>query len=945
MAPDDGDEITGRRRVRVALAVGCVLAAVFAALLVPTLASNTIAGTPIDSALPGERFDGGGGGGNGFGALNPGTQTGVGGDTGFDDQTFGSNDTSVHFEVQSPEPAYWRTGAYDTYTGSGWEQDGGTTEYSSPLDPVGLTDGELPFEITFDQPASAIPTAWQPRSLSGADGLQVTEQGAIRAPTQLDAGTTISGVSQQQADDPGILRAAGNQYPTEIVEQYTQLPEDTPTRVETFTEQLTANESTPYDTAMAIQQWLRNEKKYSLEASQQSEHIADTFIFEMDAGYCEYFATSMTTMLRSQDIPARYTVGYSTGQPVDNSTYEVRGMNAHAWVEVYFPDVGWAKFDPTPGGSRLESQSSVLEDELGEEVDLEEPGSPGETFEPGNITDTWESNNESEDGSKWYAISLNRTAVPGLAVEIQITSDGDRASDVVVTVNGREVGTTGDDGTVVMTVPDDDELRINVASVGGVLGTNESAALATPAADWSWSKPGETDRLFGHSLDGMSLQLPVQAANDSSGSGENTTKSSVNGNMTGGAANEQVNVTRPLKLLNPEANTTVDVETAATVSVTGETLPGETVTLAVTVEDVTVPDARVLLDGEAVAVTDADGRAEVTLPAEAGNATLAVERGPVSGEKIVTLPELSISVSTGRLPLPFSPATVTVSAGEYVVDDAPIIVDGEQVGTTGADGTAGVRLPFSRAATIGASGFGMSATQTVDGLFVNLGFVLVVGGALVVVSVQLVRRRRQMSVLRQRLVGMVDRLLTATQLALLGVVRHGGTWIRSVPSRLKRAFGAVSDVLRGRVSATELIARVRDWLDRKVMARNESSKEPAVDVSGGIQQAWEAFLAHVSVPDPAAHTPGELATHAIEEDELPAEPVEALLVAFRAVEYGSRPPKTHLDRAERALKQIETHATQAHSRETEHNPSHEWVSADGGMVTSTEQNRETEGES
>jgi len=47
----------------------------------------------------------------------------------------------------------------------------------------------------------------------------------------------------------------------------------------------------------------------------------------------------MVAMLRSQGIPARYAVGYSTGEQVEDGRYEVRGMNAHAWVEVYFPDV------------------------------------------------------------------------------------------------------------------------------------------------------------------------------------------------------------------------------------------------------------------------------------------------------------------------------------------------------------------------------------------------------------------------------------------------------------------------------------------------------------------------------------------------------------------------------------------------------------------------------
>ena len=67
---------------RIALIAGCVLAALTAALLLPTLATDSIAGSPIDSVLPGERFDDGEGvegpgNGQGFGALDPGDSTGV----------------------------------------------------------------------------------------------------------------------------------------------------------------------------------------------------------------------------------------------------------------------------------------------------------------------------------------------------------------------------------------------------------------------------------------------------------------------------------------------------------------------------------------------------------------------------------------------------------------------------------------------------------------------------------------------------------------------------------------------------------------------------------------------------------------------------------------------------------------------------------------------------
>jgi hypothetical protein len=53
-------------------------------------------------------------------------------------------------------------------------------------------------------------------------------------------------------------------------------------------------------------------------------------------------------MLRSLGVPARLGVGYAPGErPWGSDSFEVRGTDAHAWVEVWFPGVGWQAFDPT----------------------------------------------------------------------------------------------------------------------------------------------------------------------------------------------------------------------------------------------------------------------------------------------------------------------------------------------------------------------------------------------------------------------------------------------------------------------------------------------------------------------------------------------------------------------------------------------------------------------
>jgi hypothetical protein len=89
----------------------------------------------------------------------------------------------------------------------------------------------------------------------------------------------------------------------------------------------------------------------------------------------------MVTMLRTQGIPARFVVGYTSGQQVDQERWVVRGLNSHAWVEVYLPDQGWIQFDPTPSGPREDAEQSRLD----EARSVSEPN-----------VDTGETNNGSE---------------------------------------------------------------------------------------------------------------------------------------------------------------------------------------------------------------------------------------------------------------------------------------------------------------------------------------------------------------------------------------------------------------------------------------------------------------------------------------------------------------------------------------------------------------------
>ena len=167
------------------------------------------------------------------------------------------------------------------------------------------------------------------------------------------AGDTYQITSSVSLAEPEDLRRAGVNYPTWVMVKYTQLPAELPQRVRDLASQLTAGADTPYDKAMAIENYLKT-LNYSLEVEPPPYNAdgVDHFLFTLREGYSEYFGSAMTVMLRSEGIPARLATGYTVGDKLPNhDVYIVTDSHSHAWVEVFFPTYGWIALEPTPGSS------------------------------------------------------------------------------------------------------------------------------------------------------------------------------------------------------------------------------------------------------------------------------------------------------------------------------------------------------------------------------------------------------------------------------------------------------------------------------------------------------------------------------------------------------------------------------------------------------------------
>lgn len=174
---------------------------------------------------------------------------------------------------------------------------------------------------------------------------------AILAANGISSGDTYSVSALVPNATPQLLRTAGTDYPQEITSRYLELPPQVSDRTRALTQQLASGKHNAFDIAEAIQNYLRTNLKYNeaVPAPPSGNHdLVDYFLFDSKQGYCTYYASAMAEMLRIEKIPARVAVGFYPADYDQNAQgYLYRDRNAHAWVEVYFPNYGWVPFEPT----------------------------------------------------------------------------------------------------------------------------------------------------------------------------------------------------------------------------------------------------------------------------------------------------------------------------------------------------------------------------------------------------------------------------------------------------------------------------------------------------------------------------------------------------------------------------------------------------------------------
>ena len=245
---------------------------------------------------------------------------------------------------------YWRLVGLPVFDGSRWDY----TE--EDLEPMGNRAGDvlLPGAVTTQDiritgmtghllPAAYVPTSLSEDSIFWAG---ITES-LILADSELQPGDHIEVLSMVPHPSPDQLRAATTtDAPGDI---YYELPGGFPDVAREAAEAVTRDATNPFDKLIALQNWFRTEFEYNIDVQLGNSNDAIESFLRVKEGFCQQFAGTFAAMARALGFPARVAVGFTQGTVGGDGRYHVFGRNGHAWPEVWFDNIGWVAFEPTPG--------------------------------------------------------------------------------------------------------------------------------------------------------------------------------------------------------------------------------------------------------------------------------------------------------------------------------------------------------------------------------------------------------------------------------------------------------------------------------------------------------------------------------------------------------------------------------------------------------------------
>lgn len=194
-----------------------------------------------------------------------------------------------------------------------------------------------PLEVAGINPvAGDIPT-WDPQSR--------IVRGANRGVTQYQYEAILATSKEHQGPLCGPLDAS-------VRRQCLDVPTEIDPRVVELARQITKGLNSPRDKALALEQFLQANIRYSLEVRPGNGDRVSDFVLNRRPAHCQYFASALVIMLRAVGVPARIVTGYYAHESAGDKTVIVRQRDAHAWTEAWIDGTGWVSLDATPGSGR-----------------------------------------------------------------------------------------------------------------------------------------------------------------------------------------------------------------------------------------------------------------------------------------------------------------------------------------------------------------------------------------------------------------------------------------------------------------------------------------------------------------------------------------------------------------------------------------------------------------
>lgn len=289
------------------------------------------------------------------------------------------------FTVEADFESYWRLSALPRFNGTTWGlPERSLSRVDGQLTPARDGSNELRQQIVINALGEQfVPAAPDPQAASPQDALRFNADSAtlLKSDGELQPGDTFEILSAAPRFDVSVLQNATSTNPGDQI--YFELPRTFPSSVGELAREVTAGANTPFEVALTLQDWFRDNFDYSLEVQAGHSTTAIEGFLRDRVGYCEQFAGTYSAMLRTLGIASRVAVGFTPGN-FNGERFSVLGKNAHAWPEVWFDGIGWVPFEPTPGrgapGSENYTNVEPQQDSSG--VDPDAP-----TAEPGDDPD------------------------------------------------------------------------------------------------------------------------------------------------------------------------------------------------------------------------------------------------------------------------------------------------------------------------------------------------------------------------------------------------------------------------------------------------------------------------------------------------------------------------------------------------------------------------------